>query len=539
MVTRKEAQSMVNEDDEPTSSLMYDTPYIEGTEEFPEQELKEGMTEEMDSMRKFDVFTEVLTSELDEDTVRNAITTRWVHRWKGDKIRSRLVCRGFTEEITDTDQVYASTPLLVMVKLLILLSLALRWSILFFDVGTAFLHANVTGDLYVKPPIEFYDDTRVLWKLKKALYGLRTAPKAWQDHLAQLLQRHKFQRLQSEANVYSNMDLQIIILVYVDDLMVVGNLHNIQTLVTELVKELLLKQTGDLTEDDKEVNFLGRLFRRTGDTVTVRCTNRYITDILEEHGLDKCKPATTPGTSTLSRMEHYDEPLDSKDHSTYRRTVGKLMWLIGLRYDIFYAVKELSRSLTGPTQHDWAKLKHLLRYLKGTHDLVTHLRPAANFSLGGSLDLLAYTDSDWAGCVQTRKSTTGTVIQVLGCTLTALSRTQQTLALSSGEAELYAIGTSILESLHLKHFMLESGLIKHCNITVLTDSSAAKSMATRFGATKRTRHIELRFLYLQHLIRDGIVKLQKVQGTQNIADLLTKYITSDVLQRHLNKLSLA
>ena len=95
---------------------------------------------------------------------------------------------------------------------------------------------------------------------------------------------------------------------------------------------------------------------------------------------------------------------------------------------------------------------------------------------------------------ETRKSTSGTVIQILGCTAVALSRTQQTLALSSGEAELYAIGASILESLHIRNFVLETGFAKTCPILVHTDSSAAKSMATRFGTTRRTRHIDLRFL---------------------------------------------
>ena len=83
---------------------------------------------------------------------------------------------------------------------------------------------------------------------------------------------------------------------------------------------------------------------------------------------------------------------------------------------------------------------------------------------------------------------------MLGRTLVALSRTQQTLALSAGEAELYAIGASILESLHAKDFMVEAGLAKACHITIHTDSSAAKPTATRFGTTRKTRHIDLRFL---------------------------------------------
>ena len=103
---------------------------------------------------------------------------------------------------------------------------------------------------------------------------------------------------------------------------------------------------------------------------------------------------------------------------------------------MFYAGKELARCLTGPTQQDQTKLKHLLRYLRGTMSLVTVLRPQTQYKLGTALDINAYTDSDWAGCHKPRKSTSGAAVQVLGCTVIALPRAQQTLALSSGEAEL-------------------------------------------------------------------------------------------------------
>ncbi len=173
-------------------------------------------------------------------------------------------------------------------------------------------------------------------------------------------------------------------------------------------------------------------------------------------------------------MQQADEPLGPKEHSGCRSTVGKLVWLIFLRHGTLYDVKELARCLTGPTQQDQTTLKHLLRHLRGTMSLVTVLRPQTQYKLGTALDVNAYTDSDWAGCHKTRQSTSGTAVQVLGCTVTAVSRTQQTLALSSGEAELYAIGTSVLESLRLRRFLLETEIAKTCTFTIHTDSTAAK-----------------------------------------------------------------
>jgi len=122
--------------------------------------------------------------------------------------------------------------------------------------------------------------------------------------------------------------------------------------------------------------------------------------------------------------------------------------------------------------------------------------------------------------------------------VTALSRTQHVLALSSGEAELYAMGTGVLEALHLKNFLVESGIASKTNVILHTDSSAAKSMAARFGATRRTRHIELRYLYLQSLVQTGAIRLSKIAGADNVSDIMTKYVSSETLRKHMSSLGL-
>ena len=114
------------------------------------------------------------------------------------------------------------------------------------------------------PPHEFYDQGSVLWKLKKARYGLRTAPRAWQDHLAELLHTHNFKRMQSEASVYVNLALKVTILVCVDDLMVCGNKQAITVIMSTLSKSLLLNRTGDLATDGVGTELTGRAFTRHG-----------------------------------------------------------------------------------------------------------------------------------------------------------------------------------------------------------------------------------------------------------------------------------
>eukprot|EP00971_Amphidinium_carterae_P058087 1148938-Amphidinium_carterae.2 len=112
-----------------------------------------------------------------------------------------------------------------------------------------------------------------------------------------------------------------------------------------------------------------------------------------------------------------------------------------LRPDIQYATKELTRAVQKPDEHDQQNAKHLLRYLHRTRNHKLHLKPKP--STHNEPYIKAYCDSDWAGCSTTRKSTTGTVLQFEGVTIAMSSKTQQTIAQSSAEVELYAIGTTV------------------------------------------------------------------------------------------------
>ena len=122
-------------------------------------------------------------------------------------------------------------------------------------------------------------------------------------------------------------------------------------------------------------------------------------------------------------------------------------------------------------------------------------------------------------------------MNILGCNMVSTARTQGTLTLSSGEAELCAIGQGVSEALFLRSMLLEAKLAKKINVIAHTDSTAGKSMATRFGTGKKTKHVELRFLYVQNLVQMGLLRMAKIDGTRNPADLMTKYVATDVLQR--------
>ena len=153
------------------------------------------------------------------------------------------------------------------------------------------------------------------------------------------------------------------------------------------------------------------------------------------------------------------------------------------------------------------------------------------------LNIDTYTDANWALCETTRKSTTGFVLYFFGAAVQYGSRTQATIALSSAESELYAIGTAAQESLSIGNFIKEAFEVR-INIRIHTDSSAAKSIWMREGASKKAKHIELRHLFIQQLVKSKIISMHKVRSEDNPSDLLTKFVSCDTLNKHLYNVGL-
>ena len=509
------------------------------TREFPEDAQKIGMDREMSSMKDFNVYSEIPIEQTTKEQRDSAIDLKWVKRWKTEsELRMRLVARGCFQEASklDSDTLYASTPSLVTLRLMLTLAIARGWAISLADISTAFLHALLTEEVFVIPPVEYYPSGNCLWRLNRAMYGLKQSPQLWQSHFASVMKKLGFRRCKSDSNLYCHSSKNLYVLAYVDDLLIVGDSELQKKFLEELSKELLVKVTGHL-KPDTQVSFLGRKLRHNGDSIDIFMPPDYVEDLLKIYNMQKANPAPNTGSSALKRIDDADSPLSSDDHATFRTCVGKLLWLAFVRPDISYAVKELSRDVKAPTFESLAKLKHLLRFLAGNRHSVLRLRPTETVSdWKGVMDIRCYVDSDWAGCNKTRKSTSGSIVQILGSTVVHSSRTQATVALSSGEAELYAIGQGVNEALFLKNLILEAEFARKVRIEAYTDSTAGKSMAIRFGSGKRTKHVELRYLYMQNLVQAGLLQVKKISTKLNPADLLTKYVSTETLNSLLSKL---
>ena len=205
---------------------MLQEPFLYDNEGLDSKKVQQGMKKEAQSMKGQGVLTEINYNDVPDEYKGKIIESRWVNKPKQDEVRCRIVAKGFLETIQDLDNIYASTPIFGILRILLTMALHKQWTIQAGDVSTAFLHAPAaTDNLYMWPPPELYPsghNSTTVWKLNKAIYGLRSSPKSWQDHFAQVLQQLGPTRLTSEPNVYRNKEQTMFVMVYVDDLLFLG-----------------------------------------------------------------------------------------------------------------------------------------------------------------------------------------------------------------------------------------------------------------------------------------------------------------------------
>ena len=458
--------------------------------------------------------------------------------------------KGYDEVISEFTDTFAATPTLSTLKMLIAIAISKGYHIYLGDISVAFLHAPVIQTIYVMPPPDYESEIhvpqgdRVIWKLLKALYGLKTAPKSWQIHIVSVLKDLEFK--QSKADPCFFHKGQVYLIIYVDDLFITGLDHQeIQNVITALKKQVLLRDVGWLTEGTK-LNYLGRDLYRSGMSIYMSTPIQPIVDLIEFYKLSGSRSVQTTGSVTTDKFQELSdispssqEPEDNgsdtttaQDLTDFRSAVGKLQWLTGTRPDIQYAVKELAREVSDLKPSSIVKLKHLLRYLKGTINYVIEFRQFVSQAPSALSEIHVYCDANWAGCQRTRRSTSGYVIFYLNNVIHSASKTQHSVALSSAESELYAICSAVSEAIHLSNVITETEITeKSVTIHVHSDSQSAIAISARTGPGKKSKHIQIRFLFVQDMVQTGHVKLHKVHTGSNCSDRQTKFIGKDKISK--------
>jgi len=473
------------------------------------------------------------------------IKTRWIDLNKGDRknpnYRSRFVGKEFNDGVDST--MFAATPPLEALKLLISEAGTVKEGdgndgkvIMINDVARAYFEAPVRRKICIELPEE--DLTAkdrandMVGLLEQSLYGTRDAASNFQAEVQKLMTSIGFKTGKYNVSTYHHPGKRLKTLVHGDDFVTTGGRENIQWLKKELEKRFEIKTTmmGLGPNEVREARLLNRIIELDETGWRYEADPRHAELIIKQLNLTEAKGVKTPGEDLKPWSEKEDaEPLCARDGTSYRAIAARANYLSPDRADAQYAIKEICRGMSSPTKGDLKKLRRLARYFIERPRLVMHFP----FQLDDGI-MKGYSDSDWAGCRRTAKSTSGGCMMRGGHCVKSWSTTQKSVTLSSAEAELVAAVKMSAELIGIEQLMSDWGTTIRSE--VLIDSSAALGIVSRKGNGK-LRHIKVGMLWIQEKQENEELTYKKVHGVQNPADLMTKNLTQGTIDSHLGRIN--
>ena len=310
--------------------------------------------------------------------------------------------------------------------------------------------------------------------------------------------------------------------------MSVGSKDQLKWLQEQLEKRFEVKTDiiGHADKDHKdEGKILNRFIKAEEWGCSVEADPRHAELLVEELGIER--GLATPGVEENEVEEEKD--LDYVGATRYRSLVARANYLATDRPDLCFAVKELCKTMSKPTDASWNKLMRVGKYLKKNPRLVLR------FEHQDPVDELdVFSDANWAGCKATRKSTSGCIIRRGGHLIKAWSRNQNVIALSTAESEFHATVKGAVEGLGL--VAMAQAFEDTYKVRLHVDASAALGIVQRKGVGK-IRHLHTGSLWIQEHQGRNTVTFHKVKGTLNPADLFTKYLAREATEGYLKMMS--
>ncbi|GJT98308.1 ribonuclease H-like domain, reverse transcriptase, RNA-dependent DNA polymerase [Tanacetum coccineum] len=300
-----------------------------------------------------------------------AIGLKWVFKTKRDangniiKHKARLVAKGYIQEHgIDFEEVFAPVARIETIRLLLAIAANNKWEVHHLDVKSAFLHGDLKEEVYVTQPEGFIkrEDNGKVYRLIKALYGLRQAPRAWNIKLDNTLKSLDFKKCALEQAIYTktSRDSTLLIGVYVDDLIITGTPRKeIDKFKAQMGEKFEMSDLGLLAY------YLGIEVTQTGGDISIK-QSAYANKILKEAGMVDCNETLIPmdpGTKLTKITEG-----TMVNPTEYRSLIGCLRYLLHTRPDLSYSVGLLSRFMQEPREQHMKAIRQVLRYVKGTKD---------------------------------------------------------------------------------------------------------------------------------------------------------------------------
>ena len=497
-------------------------------------EWKEAMQNEIDSLKKHEVWDLVKLP-----AGRKAIGSKWIFKCKtnaeGDveRYKARLVAQGFNQKYgIDYEETFSPVVRFESVRTVLSLAANLGFKLHQMDIKTAFLNGELEEEIFMKQPEGFIEEGKeeMVCKLKRSIYGLKQSARCWNTELDQKLRSLGFTQSKNDPCIYTRITggELFVIAVYVDDIIQAGkNEKEIQEVKKSISEKFDAVDMGPLHY------FLGVKVKQNEKGDVWIGQPSYIQTLLRKFRMEDCNPAETPADAN-QKLKKAEENEEMSNKEMYQSAVGSILYIsTRTRPDISYAIGSCARFSANPTKGHWTAVKRIMRYLKGTINLgLTYSSIIPN-------ELVGFSDADWAGDVNDRKSTSGYVFQICGGAISWRSKKQSCVALSTAEAEYMALASATQEAIWMKQLIGDLMTeVPNNPVRIYEDNQSTICIARNHQYHGRSKHIDIKFHFTRDQVTCGNIELVYCKSEDMIADLFTKPLCGPQFKRLRSQLGL-
>ena len=451
--------------------------------------------------------------------------------------KSRLVAMG-DRQVENEDYYDTFSPVLKYPSLRTLIALAASHGLHIeqCDINKAYLHGALDVDhLYLSIPegiVDLRPELRgKVFHLRKALYGLRQAGRAWNTELDTTIASIGYKRLWSDACVYAKSaspkgKIADLVGVYVDD-----TIHLASTKEEVVRQKEALKSKYGVKERARPVKLLGVEFRYGRDGDIFIGQEAYINKLYAKY-----HPKDTPHRKVWTPMEPSlvlpnPDPtaMTRADHTAYQQLIGALQYAANTtRPDACHAVNVLSRANRGPTPAHFKAAHRILSYLHTTADLGLIYEHGVKEKDGFE----AYVDSSWGDDRKTSRSSYGGVVKLAGAAVAWCAKLEKRVALSTVEAEYLAASDWCREVIWTGSLLSELGRPIVGPLPLKCDNTGAGAVSKDPAQHNKMRHVRIAEHHLREVVQNKEVSLVHVETAEQVADIFTKPLARERLEQH-------
>jgi hypothetical protein len=495
-----------------------------------------AMNDELKSMSDNDVWDLV---EIPDGA--KTVGCKWVYKTKHDsngnieRFKARLVAKGFSQrEGIDYNETFSPVSSKDSFRIIMALTAHYDLELHQMDVKTAFLNGDLEENVYMAQPEGFVmkDNEHLGCRLKKSIYGLKQASRQWYLKFDKVIRNFGFKENEVDNCIYIKFKggKFTILVLYVDDILLASSDKDML-----FETKRFLSSNFDMKDLGEASYVLGiEIHRDRSKGVLGLSQKAYIDRVLKKYNMHKCSATPAPivkgdkfGTYQCPRNQY---EIDQMKTVPYASAVGSIMYAqVCTRPDLAFVTGMLGRYQSNPGPDHWKAVKKVLRYLQGTKNYMLIFRKSDN------LEVIGYSDADFAGCVDTKKSTSGYIFTLAGGAISWKSSKQTLTASSTMQAEFVACYEATGQAVWLKNFIPGLRVVDSISkpLTLYCDNQPAVFYTSNNKSSGAAKHIDIKYHVVKDRIQDQTISVKHISTKSMLADPLTKGLPPHIFRDHV------